>query len=305
MVAQGKTAGAAELFDQMSKQAAAAGLSVDDLNKVMPEYRDALLGVSNAQRQNATGAKDMAGGLDTAKTAAAALKNANDDLKTSLDGSKSLFLQLRGAENGYEAAIDAATTAVKENGRTLDVHTEKGRANREALDGIASAGMRYAQSLIDQGVPAAQVQSQLENTRKALIAAAEKFGMGANEAKYYADRILAIPTAKATTITTNTAQAIANVNAVISRIAQINGKSVTINVTAAGFTTFNGVSTLKGFAGGGRIPGQRSSRDDRLTPVAGGEYVVNAASTDRFLPVLEAINSGSFRGGVLLLRHFL
>ena len=35
------------------------------------------------------------------------------------------------------------------------------------------------------------------------------------------------------------------------------------------------------------------------------EYVVNAASTDRFLPVLEAINSGSFRGGVLLLRHFL
>lgn len=43
------------------------------------------------------------------------------------------------AEERWEAAIDGVTDSVKENGRTLDVHTAAGRANRDAIEEAVSA----------------------------------------------------------------------------------------------------------------------------------------------------------------------
>ncbi len=62
---------------------------------------------------------------------------------------------------------------------------------------------------------------------------------------------------------------------------------------------------IKGFARGGKLPGNSGMRykDDRLgmTPngpvkLAGGEFIVNAPATKEFLPLLKQINSGGLRG---------
>ncbi len=53
-----------------------------------------------------------------------------------------------------------------------------------------------------------------------------------------------------------------------------------------------------GMAHGGRIPGAPSARDNRVMPVATGEYVVNAKETARNLPLLEAINAGRAAHGL-------
>lgn len=71
------------------------------------------------------------------------------------------------------------------------------------------------------------------------------------------------------------------------------------------------VDKISGFAEGGRIPGSPSRRDNRMAAmtdghgrpigtlkVATGEYVVNSASTSRWLPVLEAINKSRGGGGL-------
>ncbi|ASR85715.1 tape measure protein [Mycobacterium phage Edugator] len=69
---------------------------------------------------------------------------------------------------------------------------------------------------------------------------------------------------------------------------------------AAGGTV--GGSSLSGYAGGGRISGPGTGTSDSIfgfpamVRVANGEYIVNARSTARFLPLLEAINGGKLPG---------
>jgi hypothetical protein len=58
-------------------------------------------------------------------------------------------------------------------------------------------------------------------------------------------------------------------------------------------TAFKVGLSFLGLAGGGRVSGPGTSTSDSI-PIMGsdGEYMVNAASTRKYLPVLEAINSG-------------
>lgn len=51
-----------------------------------------------------------------------------------------------------------------------------------------------------------------------------------------------------------------------------------------------------GYAAGGQLPGSASNRDNMVVRAASGEYIVNARSTARFLPLLEAINEGKVNG---------
>jgi hypothetical protein len=66
---------------------------------------------------------------------------------------------------------------------------------------------------------------------------------------------------------------------------------------AAGGSIFGGAGFMPfaftGLAGGGRIAGPGGPRDDKILIAASdGEYMVNAQATARYLPILDAINSG-------------
>jgi len=55
----------------------------------------------------------------------------------------------------------------------------------------------------------------------------------------------------------------------------------------------SGIMGFLGFADGGQIRGPGTGRSDSiLARVSNGEYIVNAAATRQWLPVLQAINSG-------------
>jgi hypothetical protein len=62
-----------------------------------------------------------------------------------------LLLTLSGAEIGYQEAVDRATESVKENGRTHDINTEKGRANKRALDDVASSANAQTEAMRNAG----------------------------------------------------------------------------------------------------------------------------------------------------------
>lgn len=80
------------------------------------------------------------------------------------------FLSKRGALSAYEAALDAVTKSIKDNGESLDVTTGKGRANLTTLDNIASAGLRVADSL--HGKPR---QTFLDNLKSDITDTLERF----------------------------------------------------------------------------------------------------------------------------------
>lgn len=90
----------------------------------------------------------------------------------------------RASLRDYEASIDAATEALKENGKTLDRDTEAGRANEAALDAIATTSLRVA-----EGMKAAQRVNFLRGARKEFVDAAVGFGMTQDAARALANEL--------------------------------------------------------------------------------------------------------------------
>ena len=136
-----------------------------------------------------------------------------------------VFLGARDATRGYREAIDEAAAAVKENGKTLDITTEKGRKNEKALDDLAEAAIKQSQAMQESSASSAELQKQSGRQRAELVRAARAFGLSAKEAQAYANRILGIPKSAATKVVANTSTAAKAVAGFESRLGAL-GRTV-------------------------------------------------------------------------------
>src|SRR5690606_228592 len=107
--------------------------------ELLPEFGEALA-------QNETQAKAAEGSTDDLAGATGDLGSQADaaagEIQTLVDAmreQRAESVRAANAEINYHAALDDARQAMKENGRTLDVTTEKGRANRSALIELADS----------------------------------------------------------------------------------------------------------------------------------------------------------------------
>lgn len=162
------------------------------------------------------GLKLLQDALDPTKVAADGVTGSSADLArsfTNLDGAakavkKSMrqladeLLEQRADQRGYEAAIDAATEALKRNGRTLNVHTAKGRENQAALDDIASSALRWRDAVAKAGGSQAAQNRILETARDRLMKTARQMGLTAGQARNLANALLGIPRSITVTVTT-------------------------------------------------------------------------------------------------------
>jgi len=126
---------------------------------------------------------------DSAKTAAERMGLLNAAMDKFFDRT----LGLRGATREYEAAIDNLTETIKENGKTTDERTAKGRANDQAIDDTIRAIKDLRQANIDNGMAVEDANAiydqQLEQLRKTLI----KLGLNKDEVNNLIAAIKAIP----------------------------------------------------------------------------------------------------------------
>jgi predicted nucleic acid-binding Zn-ribbon protein len=87
------------------------------------------------------------------------LKEAADNADELDDSLMDLFNHVLGLSNatiGYEQSLDDLSESIKENGKTLDIHTEKGRNNQRALNDAISEAIRVRDELAKtQGIDAA------------------------------------------------------------------------------------------------------------------------------------------------------
>lgn len=291
-VTSGNADKAAAQWKELERIAKENGVALDELKAGFPQYQNAIDGVSNSQRGAADATKQT--NMTVAEQAAAFQK-----ATTAAVEHANALLGLRGDETSYWAAVDASTAALKANGKTLDVTTEKGRANRTALDAQARASLAYTQSMIEQKRPAAEVNAQIARSEAALIKAAIAFGMTDSEAKVYARDILRIPPQAVTRVIFDDVMARRRIDTFAGRIGWLNGKSVNIPVYIGNANQREGRTAR---SGGGAIPGAPSNVDTVPAMLAPGEFVVNAYSTARNRPLLEAINSnrrGYAAGGMV------
>jgi TP901 family phage tail tape measure protein len=190
---------------------------------------------TNAQKEQSKSAQDLA---KDAEEAAKAL----DGLLKALNAINDTTLSAREAHRAYLQQLVDTAAALKENGKNLDINTEKGRANLEALDAqagaankLAEAAAREAESTGGAAAGAAALQASLEATRPALIKTAQQFGMNEKEAIEYTNAVLGIPgTAETLVSTPGSVQAQAQLEMVRNKVRDIPpGKEVNVGVIDA------------------------------------------------------------------------
>lgn len=214
MAGSGNTADAAASFELLRDKVIESGGSVEDATGLMPKYRDAVMesltanGETSVSQERLTEA--MLNGASATDTAASAQTMLEDELANTgvaLDGviedmdkfleqlfaSGMLTRSEMGAMSDYEAALDAVGESIKNNGKTLDIGTEKGRANEAAFRGIADAGQAAVEAMANNGATQEEMQSKLTGTYDALIVAAGQFGITGDKADAMARKVMGIP----------------------------------------------------------------------------------------------------------------
>lgn len=246
-------------FRAAADSAAEYGVSAEDMIEKMPELRKELTAQATAmglQADNATlakiamgeiqpaaegaagGAATLTGATDDATDAAEAHEKAIKDEIDAVNGLSDAYLDARGSARDYQQSIDDATDKIKENGKQLDIHSEKGRQNEEALDGVADAAKRYAGDQFTLNQSAEESNGILADARENYIKLAESMGYPpakaaelADAAGLVADAYEDIPEAVNTTVTADTAPAQSEIDSWNRKVEEYNLGSVDTTLT--------------------------------------------------------------------------
>ena len=221
LMAQTDLPSAQAAFSEFWDEAEAGGATFEETMRVLPGFRDALVGVATEMGvatddatllkiatgelspvvDEATGAMtgvedasgEMAAGIDDATGAVEEQVDALAELQDLLSDTANLLLGVRGSERDFQSAIDDATASVEEHGRTLDRTTEAGRANESALDSIAESAHNWANAAEESGASAQELDGIMQAGRENFIRTAEAMGMSTEEATRLADELQLIP----------------------------------------------------------------------------------------------------------------
>lgn len=191
MAKSGNAEAAAESYEVIAEKAEAAGVPVEKLAEIFPQYAAALQ-LAAAEGGNADFSK-IAADLEATGASAESAADKIDDFYAAMVNAGMVVLGEREALRGMQEAFDAAGAAAEENGKNLDTTTEKGRANQAALDGIASATLRAMEAQREAGASTADLGATISEGREAFIENAVAMGMSEKAAAALADKLNLIP----------------------------------------------------------------------------------------------------------------
>lgn len=135
-------------------------------------------------------------------------------------------LERRASVRDYEAALDDFTEGLKENGKTFDINTEKGRANQAALDNIAGTAIRVAENM-----KGAARQKFLTNAIDDIRTMGANMNLPKSEIKRLIELLReANKTDVNPKINANTGPAMAAINALEAKLRNIKDETVFVNV---------------------------------------------------------------------------
>lgn len=239
MVASGNADQAAASFEAL--MAAVPPEHVEQLRGEFTQYSAAMAEAGTAASTLTAEQQRLA---DQAQIAA----EANLELANAVVEAANAAISASNSAIGYENALTKATEAVKENGRNLDITTEKGRVNQGALNSLAGAALKLAEDQLTAGRSTDEVGKSMQKAREDFIRAATQMGASSSEAARMADQfgltrgtvqalsqsIKDVPAHKAVSITTNADVAIAQIAGVRSAIERVSGKHITFTTSVSG-----------------------------------------------------------------------
>jgi hypothetical protein len=200
MVQQGHSDLAAAALKRLDDALLAQGGKPEALAGGLHKYQDALAASAMtdhlaADSMGALGEQAMATSkaLDAQRMTATGLKDAIIDLNDTERGALD-------SQAGFEAAVDAASKALKENGAALhyrdgvlDLSTEKSRTEEAALTDLAAKTDAAAQAALNNGAAMTDVNAIYDRGREKLMSVAMQMGLTRDQARALTEAILQTP----------------------------------------------------------------------------------------------------------------
>jgi TP901 family phage tail tape measure protein len=228
MAGSGHGDAAARVFDEMAHAAQAQGISVEDLNAKLPAYAAALSNVGTTATTTGGQMDAMSQDVKDVQQSADDAQKALDDLEKTIEGFGSPAAEARGASRDFQAAIDDASSSVRDQrdeliknrlamlgieeptrrqtqnagrwadkqilaGKGLDITTAAGRKNQQALDNIRDATLKNVTATFKLTGSAGKATTAMKNGRDAFIHAATAAGQSRKSAEKLADQLGLIP----------------------------------------------------------------------------------------------------------------
>ena len=238
-----------DAFAKAKSNAALQDETMKQLNESSGEAADSTLTNADANGQLADSSEDAA--------------DAIGDLIDNLFELEGVHVSAYEAQTQLQDSIQSLTDSLAENGNTLDINTEQGRANRDALSGLASQAMDTAQAILEEGSATGdmsgateQARAALENARNAFVnaavaagmtqadaeALATQFGLTGGKADELASSINNIPNGKTVTVSApGLDDAIVKSMTLKDKLAALQSKTITITqVMRTEFQTLTG-----------------------------------------------------------------
>ncbi|WP_051753862.1 hypothetical protein [Streptomyces achromogenes] len=305
LVSSGNAKLAAKDFSTIKDAALKGGHSLKEVNKLFPEYKAALADLKAEQQLAAEGMGLFGLAAQTAQAKLDAQKASADGLRQSIQALADVARGAYDAETRFAEAQDKLSQSIKDNGKTLDINTEKGRANRDALSQMASATQEAAAKAVENNEGWTRAAAIYDQGREALVRNAMAITGNRIEAEKLADTLLKfdgttrtamikgdikdlqekIATARQklkTATPSQTAKLRGDIRDLQSKLAQAqlalmgyDGKTVTVTLQAkmVGFTAANAAIAAMGgipvFARGGPVRGYADGGPVQVFPGGG------------------------------------
>lgn len=150
LVNSGATDQAAEAFKLLAKEANDSGTSTKKLRTLLPQYTDALADSDTQSRANAKSQGSLEDALARTKDEMQDQRTQAEKLADALKDLNGNAINAADAQISFESSLHDLTQAAKENGHSLDVNSEKGRAVKSAFLDAARAAQEHAQKVAEQ-----------------------------------------------------------------------------------------------------------------------------------------------------------
>ncbi|MFF1348513.1 hypothetical protein ACFVZJ_21460 [Streptomyces sp. NPDC058322] len=200
LVKGGKSEIASAAFDKLAAGMKKQGLSASELREKLDGYRSALADQAFEQELAAASMGLFGAQAQQVQTKLDAQKASADGLRQSIQALNDVNRQGLGGMIGFEAAIDAAAKAARDNAGALDMsggrlnlNSEKARNAASALNDLAAKTDEATASARQSGASWSTVNGIYSRGREKLIASAQAMGLTRSEARALAAQILKTP----------------------------------------------------------------------------------------------------------------
>jgi TP901 family phage tail tape measure protein len=246
--------------------------------KWLREVADAEVSASGSARDLDDSVKDEVSAFKEAKDKATSLKDA-------LDALNGVHIAASRAAIDVQDKVANLTKTLHENGTTLDITSDKGRANMGVVLDLAQAINSHAQAVAEESGSVEAGNKALDASRDEFDKVLKSAGFSKDAIQHFNDTLLNTPKLTEVKITADTSAAAAKLQALVDRFGYIQVQAV------------GGSGGRAAFATGGLVDGVGTgTSDSNMVAVSKKEYIVNAAAVAR-PGVLAALNSLNFGTG--------